>query len=43
MSNIDSKFFLVLKFLTGGWSVHLVGGQLVGGQWLVGRLVGGWW
>ena len=36
--NYESKFFLVLKFLTGRWSVgrrsvHLVGGRLVGGLW----------
>ena len=49
----EFKFFLVLKFLTGWWSVgwwsvHLVvdrlaGSQLVGRRWSVvgGRLVGG--
>ena len=49
----EFKFFLVLKFLTGRWSVHLVGGRLVSGWWSVvgwsvsrwsvvgGRLVGG--
>ena len=30
----EFKFFLVLKFLTGRWSVD---------QWSVGRLVGGLW
>ena len=36
----EFKFFLVLKFLTGQcsvgrWSVHLVGGRLIGGRWSV--------
>ena len=40
------KFFLVLRFLTSRWSVgprsvHLVGWSVIGGQWSVGRLVGG--
>ena len=26
----ELKFFLVFKFLTGRWSVHSVGGRLVG-------------
>ena len=30
----EFKFFLVLKFLTGWWSV---------GRWSFGRLVGGLW
>ena len=44
----EFKFFLVLKFLTGGcsvgrWSVHLVSGRLIGGQWsMVGCSVGRW-
>ena len=41
-----SNFFWSSNFvLVGGrfglWSVHLVGGRLVVGRWLVGRLVGG--
>ena len=45
----EFKIFLVLKCLTGWWSVdhwsvHLVGGRLVvGGRWSVGRLVGARW
>ena len=31
----ELKFFLVFKFLTGRWSVHFVGGRLVGSRWLV--------
>ena len=29
----EFRFFLVLKFLTGRWSVRLFGGRLVGGRW----------
>ena len=44
----EFKFFLVLKFLTGRWSVgrwsvHLFDGRMIGGRWSVGRLVGGLW
>ena len=44
----EFNFFLVLKFLTsrwsfGWWSVHLVGGWLVGDRWsVVGWSVGRW-
>ena len=39
----EFRFFMLLKFLTGRWLVHLVGGRLVGGRWSVGRwlMVGG--
>ena len=35
--------FLVVKFPIGRWSVQLIGGQLVGGRWPFGRLVGVRW
>ena len=39
----EFRFFLVLKFLTGRWSVRLSGGRLVGGRWsVVGWSVGRW-
>ena len=39
----EFKFFLILKFLKSWWSVHLVGGRLVGGWWsVVGWWVGRW-
>ena len=44
----EFKFFLVLKFLAGRWSVgrwkvHLVGGLLLNGQFsVVGWSVGRW-
>ena len=39
----EFRFFLVLKFLTGRWSVRLFGGRLVGGRWsVVGWSVGRW-
>ena len=39
----EFKFFLALKFLTGRWSVHFVGGWLISGQWsVVGWSVGRW-
>ena len=34
----EFRFFLVLKFLTGRWSV-----RLFGGRWSDGRVVGGRW
>ena len=38
LSETHLKFFMeiiVLRFLIGWWSVHLVGGRLIGGCWLV--------
>ena len=48
MSNMNSNFFLILKFPTSRWSAErwsmdLIGGWQIGGRWSVGWLVGGLW
>ena len=41
MTNIEFKFSLILKFLTGRWSVHLVGDQtrIMHKTWFVTPLI----